>query len=141
MSHRFRLVMPGNPISWNHMYNRIQRSVPSADGGTRKIAVMAKTPEANLYQAQLTMLVRAAKPSDFKPEGQIIVAFTMYLQGNMDADNVLKACNDAIAVGLGVNDKRFIPVVLAKHINAKDPRLDIDIYDGQFWKPEVVPCS
>lgn len=141
MSSRFSLTMPGNPISWNHMYNRIQRPVPDGFGGTKRIAVMAKTSDANLYQSQLTMLVRAARPTHFQPKDQIIVAYTMFLISDMDADNVLKVCNDAIATGLGVNDKRFLPVVVEKHIKVKNPRLDITIYDANSWMTEVVLCS
>jgi Holliday junction resolvase RusA-like endonuclease len=45
----------------------------------------------------------------------------------MDCDNVLKALNDAIAIGLGVNDKVFLPCVRSKEIGIKSPRVIVTV--------------
>lgn len=128
----FEFVMPGQPPSWNHMYRWGTKKV---DG--REIRVQVKTDEASLYQAQLTMLCRAAKPSGFRPEGEIVVVYDMDLARDLDCDNVLKAVNDALAVALEVNDKRFLPAVRRKRVGSKDPQLLIGIYDGAFWNVDV----
>lgn len=104
----------------------------------KQIRVQVKTDEANLYQSQLTMVARAAKPSDFQPKGQIIVAYDMLLARDLDADNVMKAVHDALAVALGVNDKLFLPVVLMKTHGSKEPLLAIQVFDAHVYRTAVL---
>lgn len=94
------------------------------------IRIQVKTDEANLYQSQLTMVARAAKPSRFQPQGQIIVAYDLSLGRDLDADNVMKAINDALAVALDVNDKRFLPVTFRKTTGVKQPWIEVHVYDA-----------
>ena len=128
MTDRFSFVMPGQPPSWNHMYRWTTKNV-----GDRTIRIQVKTEEANLYQAQLTMVARSAKPSDFAPAGQVIVAHEMSLGRDLDADNVMKAVHDALAIALGINDKLFLPVVIFKTHGNRDPALGITVLDGSRW--------
>ncbi len=60
------------------------------------------------------MLVRAAKPSHWAPEGQIRVMYDLYLARNLDADNTLKALGDVIERATGINDERYLPCVRTK---------------------------
>jgi Holliday junction resolvase RusA-like endonuclease len=50
-----------------------------------------------------------------------------------DADNLLKALNDAIAKALNVDDKVFLPCVRSKAVDGreKDPRVIVEIDDGK----------
>jgi len=133
MTTNFEFVMPGQPPTWNHMYRWTTKTVNG-----KQIRIQVKTDEASLYQSQLTMVARAAKPSDFKPVGQVIVAYEMLLDRNLDADNVLKAVNDALAVALDVNDKLFIPIVLMKTSGAAHPMLAIHVFDAHYFRTAVL---
>lgn len=132
MATKFSFIMPGQPPTWNHMYRWTTRTVNG-----KQIRIQAKTDEANLYQSQLTMVARSAKPSSFHPVGQVIVAYDMALGRDLDADNVMKAINDALAVALGVNDKQFLPVVIGKTTGSKAPWIEIHVYDAQIWYVSV----
>jgi Holliday junction resolvase RusA-like endonuclease len=126
--------MPGQPPSWNHMY----RWTTKRSGG-REIRIQVKTDEANLYQSQLTMVARAAKPSGFAPTGKIIVAYDMHLDHDLDADNVMKAVNDALALALNVNDKRFLPITTNKTTGSANPWLEVHVYDALAWRVSIDP--
>jgi len=104
----------------------------------KEIRIQVKTDEANLYQSQLTMLARNAKPSDFKPMGQIIVAYEMILDRNLDADNVMKVVHDALAIALEVNDKLFLPLVWMKTSGSAHPFLAIHVYDAHHFRSAVL---
>lgn len=133
MTTSFRFLMPGQPPTWNHMYRWTTKNV---NGKTVRIQV--KTDEANLYQSQLTMIARASRPASFQPQNQIIVAYDMYLGRDLDADNAMKAVNDALAVALGVNDKRFLPVCNHKTHGHKNPEIIIHVYDRDYWITSIV---
>jgi Holliday junction resolvase RusA-like endonuclease len=45
----------------------------------------------------------------------------------MDADNALKVLNDAIAIGLGIDDRRFLPHVVEKTTGNAEPSVLIQI--------------
>jgi hypothetical protein len=130
----FSVTMPGQPPSWNHMYRWTTRNVNG-----RQVRIQVLTDEANLYKSQLTMVARASKPGSFQPVGGIIVAYTMRLGRDLDADNVMKAVNDSLAVALGVNDKLFLPVTLDKTSGNKNPHVIIDVFDADAWRPSVEP--
>ena len=133
MTTSFRFIMPGQPPTWNHMYRWTTRKVNG-----RTVRIQVKTDEANLYQSQLTMIAKASRPSSFQPKGQIIVGYDMLLGRDLDADNVMKAVNDALAVALGVNDKQFLPVCLSKTSGRKSPELHIWVYDTDAWTVAVT---
>ena len=113
--------MPGQPPSWNASYQY------------RKQGGYSKKGDAERYQVALTMLTRAAKPSDFKPVGDIIVAYRFYMKRQVDVDNCMKMINDAVAIALEVDDKRFLPVALYREAGCKDPLTQIVLYDAAHW--------
>ena len=121
----FSFIMPGQPPTWNHMYRWTTKRVNG-----HEIRIQVKTDDAALYQAQLTMVARSARPSSFQPQGQIIVAYDLILGRDLDADNVMKAINDALAVALGVNDKRFLPATVRKTAGSKNPAVEVHVYDA-----------
>jgi len=128
----FEFMMPGQPPSWNHMYRWTTRNMAG-----RTVRIQVKTDEVNLYQTQLAFIARTAKPGSFHPDGQIVVTYEMYLARDLDADNVLKAVNDALAAALDVNDKRFLPIVLSKEAGDKNPRVTVGVYDAAYWHMEM----
>lgn len=136
MTTSFSFVMPGQPPTWNHMYRWTTKNVSG-----KQIRIQVKTDEANLYQSQLTMIARSAKPSDFKPTGQVIVAYEMILDHDLDADNVMKAVNDALAIAIEVNDKLFLPIVLLKASGSERPFLGITVFDGNHFRNGVLDAK
>jgi Holliday junction resolvase RusA-like endonuclease len=126
MSSDFAFTMPGQPPSWNHMYRWTTRNVNG-----RQVRIQVKTEAAATYQTQLAWIARSACPSDFRPEGQVIVTYNMFLDRDLDADNVMKAVNDALATAIGINDKRFLPVTLIKEHGHKNPEVYIACYDAE----------
>lgn len=98
-------------------------------------------PPAVFYQDAVTTLTKIARPLGFQPTGQLLICYQMFLARNIDADNVLKLTNDAIAKAIGINDSRFLPVVLHKSSGNTQPRLVISIFDANAYRLEVMPCS
>lgn len=127
MSGGFRVEIHGQPPSWNQSYRIVT---------VRGHATLKKQAVAERYQADVTTIVRAARPDSFQPKGQMFICYQMWLARDMDADNILKLVNDAIALALGVNDSRFLPVVLKKYKGSKTPRLVISVLDAEVygWK-------
>jgi Holliday junction resolvase RusA-like endonuclease len=121
----FTFVVYGQPPSTNHLYVRVR-------GRWDK---MAKAPGVEQYQNDVVLITRSARPSSFRPLGQIRLRYKFYLRTRIDADNALKALNDAIAKALDINDDRFLPCVEEKHVwkTEKDPRVEITIED--LWSP------
>jgi len=104
---KFSVVLPGQPPSANRQYKR-------RAGGLE----MARRPEVTAYATMVTLLVREARPMGFlraSPgmihEGQTRIVYDFYLGRPVDADNMVKIINDAIAQGLGVDDRSFLPCV------------------------------
>lgn len=139
MTTYFRVSMPGQPPSWNHMYG--ERGIWEFDPIQRKQVMRRRRfvlPDVATYRAQLTMLTRVARPSDFQPSDKVLVAYVLFVSNDIDGDNVMKACNDAIAKGLGINDRRFISMVLDKYTGSKDPRVEVAIYDADHWQAQII---
>ncbi len=131
MNH-FRFTIPGQPPSWNQSYRHRTIEV-----GGKRVSRLFKDKSVKAWQDDVVMITRAARPTGFAPRNRIIVGYQMYLAAKLDADNVFKMANDAIARGLGVNDSRFWPVTLHHQSNSKDPRLVILVFDGDFWFPTI----
>lgn len=117
----FSFVIPGQPPSTNHLYVRVR-------GRWDK---MTKAPGVEAYQNDVVLIVRTARPSSFRPLGQIRLRYRFFLRTRIDADNALKALNDAIALALDVNDDRFLPCVEEKQVwkQERDPRVEVTIED------------
>ena len=128
MKSAFRVDLPGQPPSWNAAYQIIT---------IRGHGSWKKMPPAVAYQVMVTDRTRLACPSDFAPKGQLYICYQMFLKRNMDADNILKLANDAIATALGINDSRFLPVVISKSSGHVDPRLVVSILDADVYQVEV----
>jgi Holliday junction resolvase RusA-like endonuclease len=114
---RFQFTVEGQPPSVNHMYARTRT------GGVRK------ADGVESYQTGITHIVRTTRPVHFVlPENVYIhIHYAFYLKRDIDCDNLLKALNDAIAIGLGVNDKWFLPCVEFKAIKQKEPHVFVTV--------------
>lgn len=122
----FTVDLPGAPPSVNHLYllsvhpGRSGRHIRKADG-------------VEEYQNAVTLLVRTCLPRSFKEalasdqHRPIRLKYWLHLKTAMDADNALKALNDAIAKALGVNDSRFLPCVQHKSTKHAQPHVVVEI--------------
>lgn len=110
------VTIPGQPPSWNHLYIR-----------RRGTSGLAKAAGVETFQTNVVYLVRSARPSGWRPEGFVRVNYRLFLKRDIDADNILKALNDAIARALGTDDRYFLPCVQSKQIDRLNPRIEIDI--------------
>ena len=141
----FHFTMPGQPPTVNHSYrivrqtvrDRFQQPVLGKDGTPKRVHTLAKTEEVRRYQQDLAMICRVSRPSAFAADW-LIVTYDFYLRRDIDTDNALKSINDAIALALGMNDRRFQPVVLSKLIGVAEPRVRVGIYDAACYDVQVV---
>jgi Holliday junction resolvase RusA-like endonuclease len=120
-------VIPEAPPSVNHTYKLVR-----VNGKMRK----AKEESVLRFQAMTAMFTRLAKPKDWKPAGHPIrITYEFYLRFDIDCDNAMKALNDAIAQSIGVNDRRFLPCVVSKHVDRTElnPRVVVEIGDPSDW--------
>lgn len=108
---RWSFEVPGQPPSVNHLYVRVR-------GNWNKIA---KAKGVEQYQNDVVFLCRAARPSGWRPEGQIRIEFEFHLGRDADCDNLIKALQDAVAMALGINDRNFLPCVISKSTGNKQP--------------------
>lgn len=119
------------PPSWNLSYRIVKpRSSPRH--------TLAKTSDAWEWQTIASAIVQRAKPDDFAPVGQIVVRYRFFLRRRMDADNMMKLLNDAIAYGLGTkmgktkpvpiyDDALFLPCVESLATGDANPRVEVTI--------------
>jgi len=98
------------PPSWNNSYRIVKQTRRSAAGKPYSYHTMAKTNKLVEYQAQMLMVVRAAKPSRWKPKKWVRIYWRVFLTRHIDMDNMQKAVNDVIEEATGVNDKWFLPI-------------------------------
>lgn len=116
--------IPGQPPSLNHNYRIIR--IKHRDGTSHQ--QLGKLKDVESYQLIVTSLTRRALPPGYiPPDRQIRVRYRFYLKRDIDCDNALKAINDALAIGLGVNDKLFLPCVESKETGYSDPHTEIEI--------------
>lgn len=124
---RWRITIPDAPPSVNHTYKLVR-----INGKQR----MAKEESVLRFQAMTAMFTRLAKPKGWTTDGHWIrVMYEFYLRHDIDCDNALKALNDSIAQTLEINDKRFLPCVVAKHVSRTElnPRVIVEIGDPSDW--------
>jgi Holliday junction resolvase RusA-like endonuclease len=116
--------VPGQPPSWNHAYERATRV--ARDG--RRYSGLKKTAEAEKYQRDVALIVGAARPSGWTHgEGYLRLRINLFLGHDIDATNVWKILEDAIARKLGIDDKWFLPCFEHKEIGVKQPRVEVTI--------------
>jgi Holliday junction resolvase RusA-like endonuclease len=125
---KWSFEIPGQPPSVNNMYTQIilRRGVSAVP-----IRSVKKDEHVAAYQVAASLIARSAKPRGWTPNGgQIRIYYDFELRRMADADNLLKALNDAIAKALNVDDKVFLPCVRSKTTGSKDPKVVVEIDDG-----------
>jgi Holliday junction resolvase RusA-like endonuclease len=96
------LEIQGKPPSWNAVYRA-------------RNSYVYMTREGKDWKEYVELLTRAQREKKiWKPDradSYLAVNIWVWLSRPMDADNVLKVTLDAVAKGLEVNDRRFLPRV------------------------------
>jgi Holliday junction resolvase RusA-like endonuclease len=72
------------------------------------------TREAKQWKKIVSVMAGAAKAEQqwtCDSDTMLVVDVWIYVKRSIDADNILKLTLDAIALGIGVNDARFMPRV------------------------------
>lgn len=117
---RWAVVVPGQPWSGNHMYEGYGRN-------------KHKREDVETYQNHVTLLVREARPSFWRPDGQIIVEYEFYLFRDIDCTNAIKVIEDAVATALRPEDprydRRFLPRAMFKETGHRDAHVRITLED------------
>ena len=119
-------TVPGQLVSGNHAY---ERAVKVARNG-RRFTGLKKTEEADQYQRDVGLIVGAARPSGWAHAGGYIrLRIRLHLGRDIDATNVWKILEDAIARKLDIDDKWFLPCFESKEVGVKAPYVEVTI-DG-----------
>jgi hypothetical protein len=120
---RWSVTIPGQPVSWDTAYRMgrmpVKRrgvAVLNADGAQKTIHRPVMTDAGAIWKRDVQLLVQSAKPSKFKPTGQIRVIVDLYLSHDMDDDNAMKLTRDAAAKALGLDDIQFLVCTRTKEI-------------------------
>lgn len=145
MRSRFVVDIPGQPPSWNRSYriihknarDRYGQAVIGSDGRPKTYSSLMKDKSVVEYQELASYIIKAARPSDFNPEGLVYVCYRFRLGRDIDCDNVMKALNDTLAESIGINDKRFLPVAISKETGSKEPQVSLSVFDAKYWAVEV----
>jgi hypothetical protein len=120
------VTLPGRPPTWNESY-RIVRRYTYRGGQKHYFHTLAKTDELVLWQQNMVLIVKAAKPSHWEPPGWVRVDWAVRLERHIDMDNLQKAVNDVLEMATGVNDKWFLPWfgVPTIGVSRKDAGIDL----------------
>lgn len=147
MISRFIVDLPGQPISWNHSYDPVFLPVKDGFGqpvfnakGDRKKHVSWKKKETAVeYQRTARLIISAARPTGFRPEGQLYILYEFFLGRWMDADNTMKMIGDTVALSLDIDDKWFLPVAVSLETKVKEPHVRLTLLDAAYWQIEASP--
>lgn len=107
----FEFEIPGPKPSVNHMY------LPTATIGR-----LRKAPGVEVWQTGVAYIVRLARPSGWMPARRTVIEVEWYTQRWADSDNGFKALADAIAAGLGCDDKGFLLRAMVNEVDKVNPR-------------------
>lgn len=114
----FKVTIPGDPPRINATYKVIT---------IRGRGRLAKHSEVSTWQDGAALLVRVAKPSGWEPSRRVRIEIAWWTTRQRDADSGLKACLDAIATGLGINDSCFLPTIVSNEKDPARPRTEVTI--------------
>jgi Holliday junction resolvase RusA-like endonuclease len=124
-------VIPGQPPSVNKSYHITEQGGIRKDGTPYTYRTLSKYKKIVDWQASAAMIIRAARPSGWKPEGFIRISIVFYVTRHIDADNTLKSLHDAIQTATGINDRWYLPCVemMFTGVRPQDARVVVTISD------------
>jgi hypothetical protein len=126
----WKIVLPGPPPTINHSYKIV--TVPARDG-RGLVRRLGKADGVESYQAGVTLITKAAKPSGWTPTDKIRLRYWFHLARDLDCDNALKAIDDAIALAIrpdaspAKRDAGFLPCVVDVVTDKENPRVIVEL--------------
>lgn len=122
---RWSVTIPGQPVSWDAAYRTglipVRRKVAgqrvavlNPDGSKKMIHRPMLTAEAEQWKLDVYRLCTVAKPSHWRPEGQIRIEVVLRLAHDMDDDNAMKLARDALASAIDHDDINFLMTTKSK---------------------------
>ena len=133
---RWSVTIPGQPVSWDAAYRTGKMPVRRhgvdvyVDGKPKTIHRPVMTDAGLVWKRDVQLLVQNAKPSKWKPAGQIRVIVDLYLSHDMDDDNAMKLTRDAAAKALDLDDIQFLVCTRTKEIvSERDARVELTFDD------------
>lgn len=125
----FRFTVPGQPPSGNHRLEAAVRwTKPKGSEKPRPYIGRRRADGVENYMLVASTLAKQARPSGWEPTEKLRVNYTLFLDRPMDADNATKVLSDAIALGLGIDDRRFLICVQDIFTGVKDfPHVLVEI--------------
>lgn len=127
MADGFAVMIPGSPAAINRAYKAIVvgRRCPVCGGGKPGLA---KNEGVENWQTEVSWLVKAAKPRDWTPARRVVVEMRFWMgREGRDGDGPTKPLLDAIALGLGVDDRIFLGRVMSNEVDRANPRTELRI--------------
>lgn len=121
------VVIPGSPGAINRAYKPIVvgRRCPACGYGKPGLA---KNEGVENWQTTVAWLVKAARPSGWKPGRRVIIEMSFWMgREGRDGDGPTKPLLDGIAVGLGVDDRIFLGRVMSNEVDHANPRTEVTI--------------
>ena len=117
--------LPGQPPSLNDLY----RVAPRVAKDGRRYAGIIKNPAASQYHDDAIWLIRAARPSSWKPAGDFRIQVRFFLARKIDTDNCLKVLSDAIQTAIRIDDAAFLWCIVSREVGVKEPRVELVFLD------------
>ncbi len=115
----FTVEIEGHAPTLNSTYK-----VHYGEAGNRQFY---KDSKVATWQDSLAWLVKAARPKDWKPARRVLITIEWYQPRKRDCDAGVKACLDAVATGLGVDDSCFLLAVPVNEIDKAAPRTVVHV--------------
>lgn len=112
------VIVEGDPPAWNHSYKI---------GWVRGRPSLIKERSVEHWQAAVAYSVRAARPPAWKPGRRVRITVDWRTSRARDCDAGLKALLDAVAVGLGCDDRLFLATIRTNEVDRAHPRTIIGI--------------
>ena len=117
----FTFAVPGNPPALNATY-KIVHHPPFCPVCHRGAPRLGKHDSVETWQTAVAWIAKSARPSGWAPARRTVIEIEWYTQRPHDADAGIKALLDGIAVGLGCDDKGFLPRVFQNETDKAAPR-------------------
>lgn len=134
---RLQLTLPVPP-SINHQYSTVNgRRVLAAEGRSFKAEVAHLVMVALSHSPHRTQVLQQLRNSPLS----LTVRFYFASAGRRDVDSGLKITQDAMCLGLGLNDNRIVEIHLFKEQDKVQPRTEISLSWEQATRPDASPAS
>lgn len=128
----WRFTIPGMPPSVNNSYHITEQKAVRKSGEPYTFRTLSKRKPILDYQAAAAMVCRTAKPRGWAPAGFVRVSMELWVGRHIDSDNTIKAIFDAIQAATEINDKWYLPCIVAMHTKRPEAewRVEVEISDA-----------